>query len=196
MPIYIHRDGQQFGPFSVEQARDYLESGNLVAEDLAWFDGAPEWMPLGQIPGLLTPAVTSRSNAPNWVPPKRETGPSDNAGRPAPSGNTSALPAAASVQPASDASAPVSTLASAPPAPQRSAAAPAGVDAYRRALRSVGIRNMGVGGLFFGGGSAVTVISYEAAQSDPHGGTYVMAWGAIIFGGIQFVKGLIQFCKA
>jgi len=47
-----------------------------------------------------------------------------------------------------------------------------------------------VGGLWCFGGTAVTVYTYSAASG---GGTYVVAWGAIIFGGIQFLKGLTQF---
>lgn len=51
-------------------------------------------------------------------------------------------------------------------------------------------RNMVVGGLWCGGGLAVTLYTYVAASG---GGTYVVAWGAIIFGGWQFVKGLIHY---
>ncbi len=53
-----------------------------------------------------------------------------------------------------------------------------------------------IGGLFCGGGTAVTVISYEAAASSPHGGSYILAGGAIVFGGLQFLRGLIQFIKS
>ena len=49
MQIYIHRDGQQFGPYSVEQAREYLAAGSLAATDLAWYEGAADWAPLGQL---------------------------------------------------------------------------------------------------------------------------------------------------
>ena len=51
-------------------------------------------------------------------------------------------------------------------------------------------RNMLVGGLWCGGGIAVTAITYLNASG---GGTYVVAWGAIIFGGFQFLKGLSQY---
>ncbi|MDI1481492.1 hypothetical protein [Polyangium sp. y55x31] len=57
-----------------------------------------------------------------------------------------------------------------------------------------GKRDMVVGGLWCVGGIAVTAITYASAANG--GGRYVMAWGAIIFGGIQFVRGLIRFAAA
>jgi hypothetical protein len=40
------------------------------------------------------------------------------------------------------------------------------------------------------GGIVVTVVSYTTAASGPGGGSYIVAWGAILFGGIRFLKGL------
>jgi len=42
-------------------------------------------------------------------------------------------------------------------------------------------------------GIIVTVGSYEAASG---GGTYVVAWGAILFGGIQFLRGLGELAQS
>ncbi len=50
-------------------------------------------------------------------------------------------------------------------------------------------RNMLYGALWFIGGTAVTVLSYQGAS---HGGRYVIAWGAIVFGLVQFIRGLVQ----
>ena len=55
MQIHINRDGQNYGPYSLDEARQYLASGNLIETDLAWFEGAANWMPLSQVPGI-TPA--------------------------------------------------------------------------------------------------------------------------------------------
>jgi len=52
-----------------------------------------------------------------------------------------------------------------------------------------GKREMVVGGAWCGGGIAVTVISYANAYG---GGTYVVAWGAIIFDGYELLKGLLE----
>ncbi len=48
-------------------------------------------------------------------------------------------------------------------------------------------RGMLVGGACCAGGAAVTVVNYATASA---GGTYVVAWGAIVFGGWRFLKGL------
>ena len=59
-------------------------------------------------------------------------------------------------------------------------------------VKSAAKKDMLVGGLWFFGGIAVTAITYSMASG---GGRYFLAWGAIIFGGIQFFKGLINSSK-
>ncbi len=49
MEIYINRDGQHHGPYSVEQVNEQLAAGELSVEDLAWYEGAEEWLPLHQL---------------------------------------------------------------------------------------------------------------------------------------------------
>lgn len=66
------------------------------------------------------------------------------------------------------------------------------VQARSQAYRSAGTRNMLIGALFCVGGILVTVISYNAAANNAGGGRYVVAWGAVIFGAIQFFRGLAQ----
>ncbi len=46
------------------------------------------------------------------------------------------------------------------------------------------------GALWCLGGLVVTVVSYGAASG---GGTYVVAWGAVLIGAFQFLRGLGQF---
>ena len=64
---------------------------------------------------------------------------------------------------------------------------PAGQSAVQQAHRERNQRNMAVGALWCIGETVVTVITYTAASG---GGTYVVAWGAIVFGAIQFLAGL------
>ena len=66
---------------------------------------------------------------------------------------------------------------------------PAQVDASMARAK----RNMIVGGLWCGGGAAVTAVTYANASG---GGSYVVTWGAIIFGGFQFLKGLGAYMSA
>jgi len=64
------------------------------------------------------------------------------------------------------------------------------------AARSVGQRNMFVGALWCVGGILVTAVTYGLAASLPAGGTYLVAWGAIVFGALQFFRGLAQTSSA
>ena len=60
---------------------------------------------------------------------------------------------------------------------------------YREEKRTAGGKNMLYGALWCIGGLLVTFLTYSAASD---GGTYVVAWGAVIFGVIQFFKGMFQ----
>lgn len=59
----------------------------------------------------------------------------------------------------------------------------------KKAYREAGARNMFVGALWCVGGTAFTAWTYQMAS---HGGVYFVASGAILFGGIQFFRGLGQ----
>ena len=52
MQIYISRDGEQNGPYGIEDVNAYLEDGTLLPTDLACQDGMTEWVPISQIPGV------------------------------------------------------------------------------------------------------------------------------------------------
>ncbi|MEW5956176.1 MAG: zinc-ribbon domain-containing protein [Chloroflexota bacterium] len=56
--------------------------------------------------------------------------------------------------------------------------------------RETAQKNMLYGALWCIGGIVVTAASYDAAQP---GGTYIIAWGAILFGGLQFLAGVVQY---
>lgn len=57
---------------------------------------------------------------------------------------------------------------------------------YNAEIRKRGHKNMAIGGLWCAGGTIVTVYTLMASSG---GGGYVVAWGAIIFGAIQFFQG-------
>ncbi len=61
-----------------------------------------------------------------------------------------------------------------------------------KAASAAAKRNMLIGGLWCIGGTVVTVLTYQAAANNPGGGSYVVAWGAIIFGAFQFLRGVFQ----
>lgn len=56
-------------------------------------------------------------------------------------------------------------------------------------LKEAGRKNMMHGALWCIGGIIVTALTYRAAAK---GGVYLIAWGAIVFGAIQFFRGLVQ----
>ena len=58
MEIYIHRDGQQTGPYSLDDLKAQLDSGVFQPTDLAWYEGAADWAPVSSIPGV---SATSNS---------------------------------------------------------------------------------------------------------------------------------------
>jgi hypothetical protein len=60
-----------------------------------------------------------------------------------------------------------------------------------RAHREAGQKDMLYGALWCIGGIVVTAVSYSAAAS-AGGGTYVITWGAVVFGAIQFFRGLAR----
>ena len=70
LEIYISRDGQQFGPYTIADLEADLNAGNIVKTDLAWYEGAPDWIPVSELPGLYkqkTPAAAAR-HAAQWAP--------------------------------------------------------------------------------------------------------------------------------
>ena len=45
----MSRDGQQYGPYSIKDARAHLAAGNLLPTDSAFVEGMAEWTPLDQV---------------------------------------------------------------------------------------------------------------------------------------------------
>ena len=53
MKIHIDRNGERFGPYSIEEINAYLANGTLLPSDLAWKDGMTTWLPVQQISGVV-----------------------------------------------------------------------------------------------------------------------------------------------
>lgn len=49
LEVYIHKDGQQFGPYTLKQIKSYVEAGNFTDSDQACWDGK-NWKTIMQIP--------------------------------------------------------------------------------------------------------------------------------------------------
>jgi membrane protein YdbS with pleckstrin-like domain len=67
MSLLINKDGNQLGPYSLDEARALVLSGRLDASDWAWPDGAMEWVALKDVPGYsaATPAPPAQPSAPS-----------------------------------------------------------------------------------------------------------------------------------
>lgn len=81
-PLYqINQDGQQFGPYSPDQLRQYFREGRIQQTAMVWTEGMPHWLPLNQaFPDLTTtpkappPPVQPRSSKPVRVQTIEKTG--------------------------------------------------------------------------------------------------------------------------
>lgn len=49
MQIYLARNNQQAGPYTVEQINQMLQSQQVLLTDLVWYQGMPEWKALGEV---------------------------------------------------------------------------------------------------------------------------------------------------
>jgi uncharacterized RDD family membrane protein YckC len=60
MEVWIGRDGERHGPYQEEDVRQWLRSGQVSRDDLAWYEGLADWQALS----VLYPDETSSA-----VPP-------------------------------------------------------------------------------------------------------------------------------
>ena len=51
MQIYLARNNEQAGPYTLEQVNAMLSNKQIVLTDLAWHEGMTNWLPLGQLTG-------------------------------------------------------------------------------------------------------------------------------------------------
>ena len=52
MEITVNKDGQDLGPFTLDDLQAELASGNLTTEDFAWFEGCDDWVSIADVPGI------------------------------------------------------------------------------------------------------------------------------------------------
>ena len=56
MQIFVGKNGQQLGPFSLEEINRKLADGTFAGSDLGWHEGAAGWAALSSIAGVVVPA--------------------------------------------------------------------------------------------------------------------------------------------
>jgi hypothetical protein len=68
MQIFVGKNGQQLGPFSLEEVNRKLADGTFAASDLAWYEGAAGWAPLSSVAGVVIPPAAAAAPAPAPAP--------------------------------------------------------------------------------------------------------------------------------
>jgi len=68
MQAYVHKDGKNLGPYTIQELRDRVENGSLDREDLACHDGE-NWVKIAQMPSF------ERSMPPPPPPPSSSVPP-------------------------------------------------------------------------------------------------------------------------
>jgi len=68
MQIYVGKNGQQLGPFSLEEVNRKLADGTFAGTDLAWYEGAAGWAPLSGVAGVVIPVASPATPVPTPAP--------------------------------------------------------------------------------------------------------------------------------
>ena len=68
MQVHIDRNGERYGPYSIEDINAYLANGTLLLADLAWQDGMTDWLPVSQIPSVVIPGGSVATPIPTSQP--------------------------------------------------------------------------------------------------------------------------------
>lgn len=59
MQVYVHLAGKNYGPYFLEQLRQYVQAGNFRDDDLACYDGT-NWVKIKDVPGIAVGAKKSK----------------------------------------------------------------------------------------------------------------------------------------
>ena len=66
--VHIDRNGERYGPYSIEDINAYLANGTLLPTDLACQDGMDEWVPVSQISGVVMAGGSGTTSVPSSRP--------------------------------------------------------------------------------------------------------------------------------
>jgi len=64
MEIWIGRDGERHGPYKESDVREWLRSGKVSPDDLAWYEGLADWQPLSVLFRDAVPAASPPADNP------------------------------------------------------------------------------------------------------------------------------------
>jgi predicted lipid-binding transport protein (Tim44 family) len=63
--LYIHRSGQQFGPYNQADVRAWLSSGQILPTDLACPAGSDSWVQVNSLPGMQVALAVQQQTGPS-----------------------------------------------------------------------------------------------------------------------------------
>ncbi len=77
MLYQVSRNGQMYGPYTLDDLGRYVASGNVLATDMAKSDAMPEWLPVSQIlgTGVAEPAPPAAYSMPHGYGAAAESAP-------------------------------------------------------------------------------------------------------------------------
>ena len=52
MQVYVHISGKNYGPYTVDQLREYVSKGSIKNDSQACYDGK-NWVTISDIPGFV-----------------------------------------------------------------------------------------------------------------------------------------------
>ena len=72
MQIYVHISGKNYGPYSIDQLREYVSKGSFKSDSQACYDGK-NWVTISDIPGFVKAAEKSKQQTvPAQQKPKKK----------------------------------------------------------------------------------------------------------------------------
>ena len=52
MEFYLKLNGEQVGPYRLEDIQGWLNAGYIISKDSAWYQGCSDWIKIEDIPGI------------------------------------------------------------------------------------------------------------------------------------------------
>ncbi|WP_353069766.1 DUF4339 domain-containing protein [Tunturibacter empetritectus] len=68
MTYQVSRNGQMYGPYTLEDLQRYVASGNVLPTDMAKSDAMPDWVPVAQLVGAAVVPTAAAYAAPVAYP--------------------------------------------------------------------------------------------------------------------------------
>ena len=76
MTYQVSRNGQMYGPYTLEDLQRYVASGNILPSDMAKSEDMPDWLPVAQILGTVGTAGPAAIPTPAYAAPSTYPQPS------------------------------------------------------------------------------------------------------------------------